>query len=183
LVSEFDSSISDRYQVDAITPAETVVDPRLTEVHTERVNELVGIDEAMREVIARLTKGDEQKRVVISIAGFAGLGKTTLARAVYDQIQGLFDCAAFVSVTRNPDTRKLLKDMLYQFDKEKFKEIDTAKLDETHLKDLVREITQNKWYTCCPAISTFVVKCFSLSFWEPVLLYTRGTSPACCCGN
>lgn len=113
------------------------------------MNGLVGIDEAMREVIARLAKGDVQKRIVVSIAGFAGLGKTTLARAVYGQIQGQFDCTAFVSVARNPDTRKLLKDMLDQFDEEKFKEIDTTKLDETHLKDLVREIIQNKRYTCC----------------------------------
>jgi disease resistance protein RPM1 len=145
-------------------------------VHTERVNELVGIDEAMREVIARLAKGDDQqKRIVVSIAGFAGLGKTTLARAVYGQIQGQFDCTAFVSVTGNPDTRKLLKDLLYQFDKEKFKEIDdTTKLDETHLKDLVREIIQNKRYSCC---------LLSQHLWSSVFLLVFGNLFYCILGE
>ena len=66
-----------------------------------KVTELVGIGEAKEEVIARLTKGDadeHKERIVVSIAGFGGLGKTTLAKAVYDEIKGQFDCTAFVSV-------------------------------------------------------------------------------------
>jgi len=81
-----------------------------------KVTELVGIGEAKEEVIARLTKGDadeHKERIVVSIAGFGGLGKTTLAKAVYDEIKGQFDCTAFVTVSRNPDATKLLKDILY----------------------------------------------------------------------
>jgi hypothetical protein len=37
--------------------------------------------------------------------------------AVYDEIKAQFDCTAIVSVSPNPDTQKLLKDILYQLGK------------------------------------------------------------------
>jgi len=157
-----------RYKLDAsIAPAnKTVVDPRIIAMYT-KVTELVGIGEAKEEVIARLTKGDadeHKERIVVSIAGFGGLGKTTLAKAVYDEIKGQFDCTAFVSVSRNPDTKKLLKDMLYALDKEKFKDIHSTMLDETHLIDLVREFLRNKRYVCAISHHVYVSNCvFSLS--------------------
>ncbi|OEL20200.1 Disease resistance protein RPP13 [Dichanthelium oligosanthes] len=138
----------DRYRVDAITPAnKTLVDPRMTALYTN-VTELVGIGESKEDVMMRLTKGNtDQKKRIVSIAGFAGLGKTTLAKVVYDEIQGQFDCAAFVSVSRNPDTKKLLKDMLYELHKGGRGNIHTANLDEIkHLIDLVHEFLQNKRY-------------------------------------
>ena len=127
----------------------------------------MGIEEAKEEVIARLTKrdhADHLERIVVSIAGFGGLGKTTLAKAVYDKIKGQFDCTAFVSVSRNPDAKKLLKDMLYALDKEKFKDIHSTMLDETHLIDLVREFLRNKRYVCAISHHVYVSNCvFSLS--------------------
>jgi len=164
----------DRYKLDAITttanittPAnKTPVDPRLKALYTE-ATEIVGIEEAKEEVIARLTKrdhADHLERIVVSIAGFGGLGKTTLAKAVYDKIKGQFDCTAFVSVSRNPDAKKLLKDMLYALDKEKFKDIHSTMLDETHLIDLVREFLRNKRYVCAISHHVYVSNCvFSLS--------------------
>ncbi|GJM94665.1 hypothetical protein PR202_ga11334 [Eleusine coracana subsp. coracana] len=138
----------DRYKLDAIAPAnKTFVDPRIRTLYT-KATELVGIGEAKEEVVARLTKedADEQERiVVVSIAGFGGLGKTTLAKAVYDEIKGQFDCTAFVSVSRNPDAKKLLKDILYELHRGGAHP--GADLDEIkHLIDLVRDFLQNKRY-------------------------------------
>ncbi|RLM68938.1 hypothetical protein C2845_PM17G14910 [Panicum miliaceum] len=136
----------DRYKVDAITPTKTLVDPRITALYT-KATDLVGIDEAREELITRLTKGDDmsaQQQRVVSIVGFGGLGKTTLAKAVYDQLRVQFDCTAFVSVSQNPDLNKLLKNMLYELDKEKYANIHSTKLEEKHLIDLVREFLQNK---------------------------------------
>ena len=145
-----------RYKLDpSIAPAnKTVVDPRIIAMYT-KVTELVGIGEAKEEVIARLTltRGDDdddhKERIVVSIAGFGGLGKTTLARAVYDEIKQQFDCTAFVSVSRNPDMKKLLKDILYGLDsKDKFKDIHSKMLDETQLIDLIHEFLKNRRYIC-----------------------------------
>jgi len=68
----------DRYKVDAITHAKTMVDPRITSLYTEAAN-LVGIDESREELVTRLTKGAApsiQKKTV-SVVGSGGLGKTT----------------------------------------------------------------------------------------------------------
>lgn len=101
---------------------------------------------------------DDQKKIIVSIAGFGGLGKTTLARAVYNEIKQDFDCRAFVSVSRNPDPNKLLKDMLYGLDKEGHP---GANLDDIkHLIDLVRESLRKKRYV--PSISSCVSKSFLL---------------------
>ncbi|CAN6200495.1 unnamed protein product [Urochloa humidicola] len=135
-------------RLDTITPAQTHIDPRIKALYTD-VTELVGIDEAKQEVIMRLTsKGDgNQQRRIVSIVGFGGLGKTTLAKAVYDEIKGEFDCTAFVSVSSNPDTNRLLRNMMYDLDKKKFEgALLNTTLHETHLINLVREFLQNKRY-------------------------------------
>jgi disease resistance protein RPM1 len=99
--------------------------------------------------------GGQQKRIV-SIAGFGGLGKTTLAKAVYDEIKAQFDCTAFVSVSRNPDTQKLLKDMLYELDKEKFADIHSKMLDERFLIDKLMECLTTRRYVHASAISLHI---------------------------
>ncbi|KAG2564241.1 hypothetical protein PVAP13_8KG201400 [Panicum virgatum] len=99
----------ERYKVDTITPAKTSVDPRITSLYTKTAD-LVGIDEAREELITMMTKGDDmstQQRIV-SVVGFGGLGKTTLAKAAYEKLKGQFDCTAFVPVGRNPDLKKVL---------------------------------------------------------------------------
>ena len=95
-----------RYKVDAISPGKTTsVDPRITAMYT-KVTDLVGID----ELITRLTKEEDcissAEQRIISIVGFGGLGKTTLAKAVFDKIKAQFNCSAFISVSQNPDMTK-----------------------------------------------------------------------------
>ncbi|CAO2044561.1 unnamed protein product [Urochloa humidicola] len=154
----------DRYKVDAITPAnKTPIDPRIRALYTE-ATEVVGIGEAKQEVITRLAMGDDDnKKRIVSIAGFGGLGKTTLAKAVYDEIGGEFDCKAFVSVSRNLDAKKLLKDMLYELDKGKFSLC--ASLDEIkHLINLVHEVLQNKRYLIV------IDDIWNIEHWEVIVL-------------
>ncbi|CAL5089535.1 unnamed protein product [Urochloa decumbens] len=139
----------DRYWVGDIAPAKkTPVDPRLLTVLYTQATKPVGIDEAKEQVLMRLTKqghADHQKRIV-SIAGFGGLGKTTLAKAVYDEIKEQFGCTAFVSVSRNADIQKLLKDMLYQLDQKKFGAIHNKMLDERFLIEKAIESLKSKRY-------------------------------------
>jgi len=59
---------------------------------------LVGMDGPRDELIQLM--GGENELKVLSIVGFGGLGKTTLANEVYCKLQGEFQCRAFVSVSQ-----------------------------------------------------------------------------------
>ncbi|CAL4890760.1 unnamed protein product [Urochloa decumbens] len=138
----------ERYKVDIAPTNKIHVDPRLSAMYADATKIIVGIEEAKEEVITMLTGGDgDQKKRIVSIAGFGGLGKTTLAKAVYDDIKKDFDCTAFVSVSRNVDTQKvLLRDMLYQLDKKTFGDIHSKKLGEMLLVYEATEFLNNKRY-------------------------------------
>ncbi|XP_066338728.1 disease resistance protein RGA5-like [Miscanthus floridulus] len=139
----------DRYKVDAITPTKTSVDPRITALYTKAAS-LVGIDGPREELISQLTREDGRRssaeQRIVSIVGFGGLGKTTLAKAVYDKLKPQFNCTAFVSVSRDPDIMKVLKDILYELDKNEYKDIHNTALGQQHLTDLVHEFLENKRY-------------------------------------
>ncbi|GJN40090.1 hypothetical protein PR202_gb29258 [Eleusine coracana subsp. coracana] len=77
------------------------IDPRICALYNDAAN-LVGMEE---ELIKLLTEPEQQLKV-ISILGFGGLGKTTLAKEVYNRIGGQFSCKAFVSVSQRPDMKK-----------------------------------------------------------------------------
>ena len=114
----------------------------------------MGIDEPREELISMLTKEDggmsSAEQRIVSIVGFGGLGKTTLAKAVHDKIKPQFNCTAFVSVSRDPDIIKIFKDMLYELDKNEYMDIHNAALGQQHLTDLVQEFLKNKRYvTSC----------------------------------
>lgn len=82
---------------------------------------------------------------VISIVGFGRLGKTTLAKAVYENIEVQYDCGAFVSVSRNPDVTKDFKKMLHQFDCRRYKDISEAIRDEAQLIDEMRQLDDKRY--------------------------------------
>ncbi|KAG2563584.1 hypothetical protein PVAP13_8KG264200 [Panicum virgatum] len=134
-----------RYEVNLGVDKSVTVDPRLFTQYTE-VKELVGIDEARDEFINNfLTEENNipmKQGKIVSIVGFGGLGKTTLANAVYEKIRAQFDCCAFVSVSQTPDLRKLYKGLLYDLGKNINEEI----LDESRLIKVIRESLQDKRY-------------------------------------
>ncbi|KAM3300753.1 hypothetical protein ACQJBY_041659 [Aegilops geniculata] len=98
-----------RYKIDDWQPASStvVVDPRLPALYQE-ASTLVGID-GPREEVATLLMDTRKVVKVVSIVGFGGLGKTTLAKQVYDKIGSQFNYKAFISVSQRPDMTDLLK--------------------------------------------------------------------------
>ncbi|CAL5003937.1 unnamed protein product [Urochloa decumbens] len=143
----------DRYRVDSVganLPAPTsTVDPRLLSLYKDK-KEIVGIQEPVDNIIKRLTDdGDEEvsrnQLKILSTFGPGGLGKTsTLAKAVYDRLQRQFVLRCFVSVGRNPDVKKVLKDILLQLDKEQYtNNYNLVTFDERQLIDEVRGLLES----------------------------------------
>uniref|UniRef100_A0A0E0JI93 AAA+ ATPase domain-containing protein n=1 Tax=Oryza punctata TaxID=4537 RepID=A0A0E0JI93_ORYPU len=138
--------------VDARRPA-SAVDAATPPPYNE-ATEIVGLGAARDDVIKKLCDddGDEQPKQrlkTISIVGTAGLGKTTLAKIVYDTLRPRFDCAAFVSVSvKNPDMAMVFKRMLRQLDDDKHASVggEEPSDDEAQLVDQLRKFLRDRRY-------------------------------------
>ncbi|XP_060179724.1 disease resistance protein RPM1-like [Lycium barbarum] len=79
-------------------------------------DEVVGIDEVRDSLVSSL-EGEEAHRVVISVAGMGGSGKTTLVAKAYTSltVKKNFDCSAWVSVSQNNMIEDLLRKLISEF--------------------------------------------------------------------
>ncbi|XP_015697659.2 disease resistance protein Pik-2-like, partial [Oryza brachyantha] len=108
---------------------------------------LVGIDGPRDEVTEMLSMGDQSKLRIVSIFGFGGSGKTTLAKAVYDKLRPGFQCGAFVTVGRNGhDMSRVFRDILHHLDRKDFTRLKMVNLDEKQLITKLQEYLQSKRY-------------------------------------
>ncbi|KAK8634129.1 hypothetical protein V6N13_014958 [Hibiscus sabdariffa] len=89
------------------------VDPRAG-LHFVESGELVGIQASRDELAGRLNDG-ESMRIVISLVGMGGLGKTTLAKKVYDDVKDSFVCHAWITVSQSNTTVERLRTMIRRF--------------------------------------------------------------------
>lgn len=129
------------------------VDPLLVALYEDK-QRLVGINKARDQLIERLRMDYDvsSQPKILSIVGFGGLGKTTLAKAVYDKLKPEFDCVAFVSVSRFPDLKKVFRDLLFEVDKKKYNSMSgVLTLDEKQLIDELRESLGTKRYIRFPS--------------------------------
>ncbi|XP_037458809.1 disease resistance protein RGA5-like [Triticum dicoccoides] len=101
-----------RYQTrHALSKARNLtVDPRALAIF-DLASTLVGIDEPKAELIKLLIDGVSINRQpkLVSIVGSAGIGKTTLANQVYQDLKRKFKYRAFLSVSRNPDMMNIMR--------------------------------------------------------------------------
>ncbi|XBH97383.1 hypothetical protein VPH35_127053 [Triticum aestivum] len=138
-----------RYELDTRSTSNgATIDPRVLALHKD-AGELVGVDCTRDELIKTLIcEGGSYKEQlkIISIFGVGGLGKTTLTKVVYEKIKAQFDCAAFIPVGQNPDIRKVFKDLLYELDEEKFKDIHNTTRCEKLLIKQISEFLVDKRY-------------------------------------
>ncbi|CAO1939073.1 unnamed protein product [Urochloa humidicola] len=150
------SNCNDRYMVPVSIsqPCLVTVDPRITAFY-EDTSSHVGTDIARDKIISWLMEGDQQvqqlsgpclkpsKRTkVISIVGFGGVGKTTLANQVYTKVRSQFDCTAFVSASQNPNMVKIFSDIISGVGCSE----PSNMMDERKLIDLLRRHLKYKRY-------------------------------------
>ncbi|KAL5555329.1 hypothetical protein UlMin_037565 [Ulmus minor] len=76
-------------------------------------DEFVNLEKSTKELKAHLTR-EEDELSIVSVVGMGGLGKTTLAKRVYNQIdvKKRFDCCAWVFVSQQYQPRDILSDIL-----------------------------------------------------------------------
>ncbi|XP_057468193.1 toMV resistance protein Tm-2(2)-like [Actinidia eriantha] len=89
--------------------------------HLDEPN-IIGFEEHIKNLVAMMLDESSQHGV-ISITGMAGLGKTTLAKKVYNSCQQSFECSAWICVSQQPNIAELLRDIARQvgLEKEKWK--------------------------------------------------------------
>uniref|UniRef100_A0ACD5WQ80 Uncharacterized protein n=1 Tax=Avena sativa TaxID=4498 RepID=A0ACD5WQ80_AVESA len=133
-----------RYKLDRSTPVSTTsgIDPRLHALYVE-VGKLVGIEGPKKDIIDWFkNEGSSTQLRVVSIVGPGGLGKTTLGNAVFQIIKEEFSCKAFVSVSRKPNMKIVLKDIARRVGMAH----DPSNDDEQWLIDSLRGHLQHKKY-------------------------------------
>lgn len=111
----------------------------------------VGIGKPVEELLSLLdeVEGEPEQLRVISVVGFGGLGKTTVARAVYDSPHAAerFDCRAWVAAGRSTETNgdgvgEILRDILRQVLPEDGMDVG----DDQRLEALLTEYLKHKRY-------------------------------------
>ncbi|TVU33339.1 hypothetical protein EJB05_25150 [Eragrostis curvula] len=138
-----------RYKIDdvAAKPNTVAIDPRLEYMY-KKVTDLVGIEGPKNELAEKLVgegSSSGQHPNIISIFGFGGLGKTTLANELFGDLKSKFDCHVFVSVSLNPDIKMVLKNILSRLDKNS---VVNEAWDLMLLVDMIREFIKNRRCLC-----------------------------------
>ncbi|KEH32974.1 disease resistance protein (CC-NBS-LRR class) family protein [Medicago truncatula] len=129
--------------------APRIGDPRMAPYFIEET-QVVGFESPTNELIRRLVGGDNEHTLVSVVVGMGGLGKTTLAKHVFDNdlVKSHFDCRSFITVSQSYTMRELFTEMIKKLCKDKNDPIPKGlqKMDDKTLIIQVRQYLETKRY-------------------------------------
>ncbi|PQM42686.1 disease resistance protein RPM1-like [Prunus yedoensis var. nudiflora] len=143
-------------------------DPRMAYLYTEEA-ELVGI-QTLRDKLIGWSIGGEvaSRRSVSSLVGMGGLGKTTLAKKVYDnqRFTEWFDWRAWITVSQSYKNEDILRNMIAEFHRVRKESVPEGieTMDLKLLIDTLREYLKEKRY------AVVFDDVWSTNLWECVKL-------------
>ncbi|XP_037478978.1 disease resistance protein RPM1-like [Triticum dicoccoides] len=127
-----------------------VVGQKLAEAaHFVEHGEIVGVAAHRRLLMKWLTEDLDSRRSLVAVCGMGGVGKTTLVTSVYKEVAAsrYFDCAAWVSVSKNFTTDDLLRKIAKELHRDARAGMpDIDEMDYRSLVEALRGHLANKRY-------------------------------------
>nr|XP_028965630.1 TMV resistance protein N-like [Malus domestica] len=99
-ISGFDNSNKKRTEADLIEKLVEDISTKLKRETSYDLNGLVGIQSRIEQVESLLSNNDSQGVCTVGIWGMGGIGKTTLAQAVFKRLSSKFEACCFLSNVR-----------------------------------------------------------------------------------
>ncbi|KEH32976.1 disease resistance protein (CC-NBS-LRR class) family protein [Medicago truncatula] len=130
------------------TTTPRIGDPRMALYFPEET-QVVGFEDPTDELVSGLVGGTNE-RMLITVVGMGGLGKTTLAKHVFNNqlVKDQFNYRSFITVSQSYTIRELLTEMIKKFCKDNDERIPKGllKMDDEAFINQVRRYLESRRY-------------------------------------